>query len=286
MKFIRVFPRKTKWTPDDELAFVGDPPLFRPPEMPVKISVAFTWDIPEAERLYHSWKRFYSDVDLGGPAFGEQEKEFVPGRFLKMGAVITSRGCGNQCWFCEVWKRNGTVRELPITEGWNLMDDNILQCSNDHFLKVCDMISRQPERPIFSGGLDSKVLTEEHVKKILSLRPKRLYLAYDTEDDFEPLISAAKNFFSSGLSITSHTLSAYCLIGYPEDTQRKAEKRLKAILSLGIVPMAMLYRDEKGKHQDNSWLGFQKKWARPRLIYKKEANGQNTPIMDHIRPSP
>jgi hypothetical protein len=24
---IRVFPRRTKWTPTDELAFVGDPPL-------------------------------------------------------------------------------------------------------------------------------------------------------------------------------------------------------------------------------------------------------------------
>ena len=27
---IRVFPRRNKATPDDELAFVGDPPLFRP----------------------------------------------------------------------------------------------------------------------------------------------------------------------------------------------------------------------------------------------------------------
>jgi hypothetical protein len=266
---IRVFPRRTKWTPDDELAFVGDPSLFRPAEMPVKISVAFTWDIPEAERLYHSWKRFYSDVELGGPAFGEKEKEFVPGRFLKRGAVITSRGCGNQCWFCEVWKRNGTLKELPITEGWNVMDDNILQSSNEHFQNVCDMLSRQSKQPIFSGGLDSKALTRMHVERILSLKPKRLYLAYDTEDDYDPLVSAAKLFFLSGLSPSSHILSAYCLIGYEGDTQKKAEKRLKAILSLGVVPMAMLYRNEKGKHDDNRWLNFQRHWARPRLIYKK-----------------
>ena len=48
---IRVFPRRTKWTPDDELAFVGDPPLFRPKERVVNISVTFTWDLPEANRL-------------------------------------------------------------------------------------------------------------------------------------------------------------------------------------------------------------------------------------------
>lgn len=58
---IRVFPRKTKWTPDDELAFVGDPPLFRPSDnQAVYISVAFSWDIQEGLRLKKSWKRFYS----------------------------------------------------------------------------------------------------------------------------------------------------------------------------------------------------------------------------------
>jgi len=55
MKAIRVFPRRTKWTPADDLAFVGDPPLpgFRPadPQTPVRVSVAFTWDLDEANRL-------------------------------------------------------------------------------------------------------------------------------------------------------------------------------------------------------------------------------------------
>jgi hypothetical protein len=32
MRTIRVFPRRTVQTPDDELAFVGFPPLLFPPE--------------------------------------------------------------------------------------------------------------------------------------------------------------------------------------------------------------------------------------------------------------
>lgn len=52
---IRVFPRKTKWTPEDELVFIGLPPLFRPPEQPVKISVAFTWDIETGKMLKNEW---------------------------------------------------------------------------------------------------------------------------------------------------------------------------------------------------------------------------------------
>ena len=265
---IRVFPRRTKWTPDDELAFVGGPSLFRPPEMPVKISVTFEWDLSEAERLYRAWKTYYEDVDIGGPAIGEKEGDFIPGRFLKKGAVITSRGCRNQCWFCKVWKRNGDLIELPIMEGYNLMDDNILQTSNKHFDAVCEMLRKQKRKPIFSGGLEAKILTKERAEKIISLKPY-LYFAYDTEDDYEPLVGAIKLLRSLNPS-TGHWISCYCLIGYEGDTQIKAEKRLINIKNLGVVPMALLYRDERGKHSDRSWLGFQRRWARPTLIYKSK----------------
>jgi len=45
-KIIRVFARRTSMTPTDELAFCDEPPLFDLPELPVRVSVAFTWDIP------------------------------------------------------------------------------------------------------------------------------------------------------------------------------------------------------------------------------------------------
>jgi hypothetical protein len=54
----RVFPGRTNATPDDEYAFVGEPPLFIPDDIDeVHISVAFTWDLPEAERLPHAWSK-------------------------------------------------------------------------------------------------------------------------------------------------------------------------------------------------------------------------------------
>lgn len=104
---IRVFPRKTKWTPDDDLAFVGEPTLFLPEDQPVKISVTFTWDITEAERLYRAWSEYYSDVEMGGPAFDDHGDHFVPGRFVKSGVTITSRGCSKDCPWCLVPKREG-----------------------------------------------------------------------------------------------------------------------------------------------------------------------------------
>ena len=60
-----------------------------------------------------------------GPATGMCGEAFTPGLYLKHGYTITSRGCHNHCWFCSVPKREGTLRELPITDGWNILDDNV-----------------------------------------------------------------------------------------------------------------------------------------------------------------
>src|SRR3989304_2567118 len=96
-KLIRVFPRKTKWTPTDDMAFVGDPPLFRPEADEIHVSATFTWDIAEAQRLAQAWSWHYSNVRLGGPAFGDPGGPFVPGRYIKNGVVMTSRGCPFGC---------------------------------------------------------------------------------------------------------------------------------------------------------------------------------------------
>lgn len=52
-KIARVFPRKTKATPDDDLCFFGPPPLLNMPEVDeVHISVTFTYDKPIAQEMY------------------------------------------------------------------------------------------------------------------------------------------------------------------------------------------------------------------------------------------
>ncbi len=244
--------------------------MFRPPEQPVKISVAFIWDLEEAERLYRSWKQFYSDVEIGGPATGMKSGAFTPGRFVKKGMIFTSRGCPNRCWFCSVWKREPKTVEFPIKEGWNIADDNILACSKDHLRRVCEMLKNQKERPVFSGGLEAKRLTRWHADLLVSLKPDRLYFAYDTADDYEPLVDAGKIMREAGIPKRKHVLVAYVLMGYPGDTMEEAEKRMNQCLDAGFVPYAMLWRNEKGKHDSREWLHYQRRWVRPQLIFKRE----------------
>jgi len=261
----RVFPHRTKATPDDALAFVGDPPLFLPKIDAVHISVAFSWDIPEAKRLAAAWERI-GPVIIGGPAVGTKGEDFHPGMYVKRGYVITSRGCPNRCWFCSVWKRDGNVRELPITEGWNVLDDNLLACSREHIERVFMMLKTQKNRVEFTGGLEAARLEHWSASALFDLKPAQMFFAYDTPDDWEPLQASADLLWEAGFRKDARSQArAYVLIGYPKDTLEMADERLRQTWALGYLPMAMLYRDREGKY-DQRWRRFQRLWARPALM--------------------
>jgi len=269
VKIARVFPRKTKATPLDEYVFFDSPGMFLPPIDEVHVSVAFTYDLDKAYRLAEQWQHV-APVKIGGPALNEPGGEFVPGRYLKKGYVITSRGCPNRCWFCQVSVREGgTVRELEIKEGNNILDDNLLACSQGHILAVFQMLFQQKYgKPMFTGGLEAARLRDWHVDLLRELRPKEIFFAYDTADDYEPLVAAGKKLLSVGFTTTSHALRCYVLIGYPGDTFDKAEARLTQAIRAGFLPMAMLYRDHKGD-RDVEWARFQRFWARPATVNLK-----------------
>lgn len=269
MRIARVFPRRPKATPIDELAFTAEPGLWPPEVDEVHVSVAFTWDLPRAEYLAREWGKV-APVKIGGPATGMPGGDFEPGMYLRPGYVITSRGCPNRCWFCQVWRREGDVRELRIREGWNVLDDNLLACSEAHVRAVFAMLKRQPERVQFTGGLEAARLQDWHVDLLHDLKPKQMFFAYDSASDWEPLVEATRKLQRAGFTATSHALRCYVLIGYPGDTQDQAIDRLERTLQLGFVPMAMLYRDEKN-WTDASWRKLQKYWARP--VYISASHG-------------
>lgn len=267
MRIARVFPRRTNATPDDDLSFTTPPPEILPDIDEVHVSVAFSYDMEKAEQLAEAWAKTSLPVKLGGPAFNQPGGIFVPGLYLKQGYIITSRGCNNACWFCSVPKREGKLRELPITSGYNVLDDNLLACSETHIRAVFDMLRCQPEKPVFTGGLEAKLLKPWHVDLLREAKTKRMYFAYDTPDDYEPLVRAGKLLQDGGFSTSSNSAKCYVLIGYPGDTFDNAEKRLTDAWIAGFFPFAMLYRNEQGEVLPE-WKQFQRLWARPQITYQ------------------
>jgi hypothetical protein len=211
-------------------------------------------------------------VKLGGPAYDDPGGNFVPGLYVKKGYVMTSRGCPNHCWFCSVPKREGTIREIPITEGHNLLDSNILACSDDHIKAVFSMLAdgkKKYKKPVeFTGGLEAARLQQWHVDALRELKPKQLFFAYDTPDDLEPLVEAGKMLHAAGFTVTSHCLRAYVLCGYKGDSHSKANKRMEEVIMAGFLPMAMLYRDKEGK-RDPAWIKWARPWVRTAITSKK-----------------
>ena len=273
MRIARVFPRRTKATPDDELAFTVFPKKKDIPEVDeVHISVAFSYDMTKAEIQEKEWRKLGVPVKIGGPALGQPGGDFVPGMYLKKGYVITSRGCNNHCWFCGVPKREGKLRELSIKDGYNVLDDNLLACSESHIRAVFSMLKGQQERPVFTGGLESKLLQPWHVELLREVSTKRLYFAYDTPDDYEPLIDAGRLLRDGGFTQASHAARCYVLIGYPGDTMTTAEIRLPQAWAAGFLPFAMLYRGEDGKIKTD-WSKFQRAWVRPEIVICKLKEG-------------
>lgn len=287
MTLARVFPRRTKATPNDAMAFFGPPDLFAHAieADEVHVSVAFTYDKPLAEQLADSWQLArVAPVKIGGVAYGDRGEDFVPGRYIKPGYVFTSRGCPRKCKFCSVPLRDPKPRLLPIVDGWNILDDNLLATPRAHVEAVFEMLKRQGRQIEFTGGLEAKSLKDYQVDLLASLKPRpNMFWAYDPGDTFEVMENAARKLLAAGFTAASHRMRCYVLIGYPAhiaddgepDTFDKAEKRLTDMLAIGFTPMAMLYRPEDTDsitwEPDPQWRAFQRRWARPAIIHSQVA---------------
>jgi len=108
----------------------------------------------------------------------------------------------------------------------------------------------------------------------LSPRPT-MFWAYDPGDEFETLRSAATRMLAAGFTRESHRLRVYVLIGHPKDSFAAAEKRLDQMVSIGLTPMAMLWRPERPAEMKHApgpeWRAFQRRWVRPAIIHAMAA---------------
>jgi hypothetical protein len=245
VSIIRVFPRRTRATPDDDMAFVGDPPLFRPPADEVHVSCTFTWDRAEAERLVLAWGNYYPVAKLGGPAYGDPGGEFVPGRYLKPGYIITSRGCCHTCEKCLVPEREGRIRTLMIGQGWDVLDNNLLACPREHIEAVLHMLACQ-DRPIrFTGGLEAALVRPWFVERLYGLHSiDCAYLAYDRSESWDALVFAVSLFrdvFPWADGTARRKLACYILCGYDGDTVEAARERIAQVVGLHVAPFPMFY---------------------------------------------
>lgn len=269
-KILRVFPRRTSYTPSDPLVYIPNGTLQIPmlqllPEFDeIHISCVFTWDkqyCRELEKMFRGLTN--KPVYLGGPAFGSDAKDFIPGLYLKKGVIFTSRGCDNHCPWCIVPKLEGPLKELPIVEGNIIQDNNFLQTSKQHQNEVFEMLKGQ-KQICFKGGLEASLINDDFIESIKDLRIKELWLACDTDKTLPVFKRACQKLTKVGF--TRRKIKCYVLI---DGDKEKSEARLKEVYLAGATPFAQLYRDftdEKTKYPKDIEK-FARQWQRPPAIH-------------------
>jgi hypothetical protein len=132
----------------------------------------------------------------------------------------------------------------------------------------------------FTGGLEAKRLKQWHVDALRDLKPKQLFFAYDTPDDFEPLINAGKLLLEAGFTVASKSLRCYVLCGFPGDTIAAAHARMTETMQAGFFPMAMYFQDSKSGKTDipSDWKKWKRKWIRPAMMSVNPRDNRNSQL--------
>lgn len=248
-------------TPKDEYAFIGDPPMFRPYADEVHVSVTFTWDIPEAQRLVEAWGQYYDDVRLGGPALGDPGNTFIPGFYVKHGVTFTTRGCNNRCPWCLAPIREGKIREIEkFARGYIVQDNNILQASRSHISRVLEMLKKSRYPVSLAGGLEPALVNDWFAEELRSVRVAQVFLSADSRAALNPLRKGVQELKYLG----RHRLRCYVLIAYNGEKIAQAEERLEEVWEIGCLPFAQLYQPEDHYiDYSQEWKQLARKWSRP-----------------------
>jgi len=245
------------------LAFVGDPPLWRPYADEVHVSVTFTWDKREGKRLAYAWHRYYPQVKLGGPAITGSDGEFQPSLYVKPGITFTSRGCPRKCPWCLVPEWEGKTKLLQIKPGHIIQDNNILATPREHQGQVYEMLKEQRSGAVFSGGLDARLLDGWVAEQLKQLRISSVFLAADTDAALRPLEDAVKKLAFLG----RNKLRCYVLCAFNGESMDAAERRLRAVWDLGCLPFAMVYQPpDRYIRYSQARRHFARLWMRPAAI--------------------
>lgn len=281
-KIIRVFPERTNLTPDDEYAFIGEPPFQEmiPEHDEIHVSCIFTWDRAKCKNLAYQWAgRTNKPVKVGGPAFGSPAEGFQQGMYLKSDVTLTTRGCNNNCPWCIVPNIEGRLRELTIRRGSVLQDNNLLQANRGHKEKVFEMLRTQ-KGICFKGGLQASLVDDRFIDTLQSLyytrgtqkisRVAELWLACDTDATLPVFKKACAKLVKIGF--TRKKIKCYALIG---DDREKNEARLQEIYNAGAMPFAQLYRDfsDTKTEYGGDWEAYARSWQRPAAIRCHMENG-------------
>ena len=219
------------------------------------ISIPFTWNLKELYGQLSNMDFTYDKVIVGGPATKLMPHYFdnlshVEIRDSYQGAMQivnplatkTTTGCIRSCGFCAVPKMEGKIVELnnwpdkPI-----ICDNNLLGASIEHFDKVINRLKVHGWAD-FNQGLDSRLLTDYHAKRLREIGRPLIRLALDSMAYSEQWEVAFARLRSAGFPLS--LIRSYALIAFSDEhTVNEAWNRCGWIENHKIYALPMWYHE-------------------------------------------
>lgn len=182
--------------------------------------------------------------------------------------AMTSRGCQRGCAFCHVAAKEGrcAVKVADVKDFWcgqkhiEVLDPNITACREKH-----DLFMQYAETGAtvnFNQGLDIRLLTEQDIEDINSIRVKDIHFAWDNpEDDLSDKFAKYAKQAKHRLHGTFGTV--YCLVNY-NSTMEQNLYRIYTLRDLGFDPYVMVYDKPHASKQ----IRALQRWCNNRIIFK------------------
>jgi hypothetical protein len=156
---------------------------------------------------------------------------------------------------------------LPIQDGYDIKDNNLLACPRTHVEAVLDMLQRQREPAAFTGGIDARLCEPWFAERLGRMRVSQLYTAYDHAGQKSHVERTIRMLAETGLA--QRKIGCYVLVGHCDDTLEAARERLEWVFQTGGTPYAMYYRagDDERFRIPPEWARFVRSWTRPAIIF-------------------
>jgi hypothetical protein len=241
------------------------------------VSIPFTWNLPDVRIRLLQKSFMWERAVIGGPAVRLLPNYFDDLSHVTVGendssvlqrinplATRTTAGCPNRCGFCGVNRICGAFQEF---EEWPdrpvLIDDNLFAASQTHFDKVIDRLI-QWEWADFNQGVDARLLTDYHARRIAEIAQVTVRLALDSMAYVDDWLTAVDTLKRN--SVVKTHIRSYALVGFrtgPDDAWTRCEfieKHVRKVLPMWYHPLdAMQPNIVTAAQQALGWNDFERK---------------------------
>lgn len=183
-----------------------------------------------------------------------------------------TRGCPRGCSFCIVAGKEGRAarKVADLSEWWRgqknikLLDPNLLAC-REH-IELLVQLAESRALVDFTQGLDARLLTDENIAAINTVKLKEIHFAWDYMEESDAVVSGLRRYAAYATRKPhGKYATVYVLTNY-NTTMDENLFRIYTLRDLGFDPYVMIYDKPRAPRE----IRMLQRWCNNRIIFRSE----------------